>query len=186
MTAPDFPGPYGDFLRDYHAVVVDHCVRVAEAAPMDAALLEWGATLHQLLPGFPSVDALHDPSVLGRALAGFVHAVVVWHSAEHHAYGKEPVTRVPQRLRVPEPVGEDPPTDPRTWLASIDVARQELARRMFYQDSPIRCVLDVDYGFSEACLSHAQDQFFRELRECEQRQTVNYIPLDRMACSIQY
>ena len=94
--------------------------------------------------------------------------------------------RVPQRLRVPEPVGDDPPTDPRTWMDPVDVARQELARRMFYQDTPVRSVLDVQYGFSEPALATAQSQFFDELRACERAQPVPYIPLARMACSIQY
>ena len=57
---------------------------------------------------------------------------------------------------------------------------------MFYQDTPVRSVLDVQYGFSEPALATAQSQFFDELRACERAQPVPYIPLARMACSIQY
>ncbi|HCH61829.1 MAG: hypothetical protein CL927_05370 [Deltaproteobacteria bacterium] len=186
MGPPAFPGPYGDFLRDYYAVVLDHCRRVADAGAVDADLLRWSEVLSDLLPGFPAPGALSEPDTLARILAGFVHSVAVWHSAEHHAYGKEPVIRVPQRLRVPEPVGNDPATDPATWMHAVDVARQELARRMFYQDSPLRSILEVEYDFVEPSLADAKRQFVADLLMCERGQPVPYIPLARMACSIQY
>ena len=186
MGPPTFPGAYGDFLRSYYDVVLAHCRRVVEAGPIDDALVEWATVLHDLLPGFPPPDSRGEPEVLARVLAGFVHAVVVWHSAEHHAYGKEPVIKVPQRLRVSEPVGDDPDTDPRTWMRDVDVARQELARRMFYQDTPIRGILEVEYDFDEPSLADAGRQFMAELLLCERAQPVQYIPVARMACSIQY
>jgi hypothetical protein len=110
----------------------------------------------------------------------------VWHSAEHHAYGKEPVSRVPLRLRVAEPVGKDGPSDPTTWLSEVDVLRQELSRQMFYQDHPVRTLLEVAYGFAEPALQGAEARFFDELKACAAKQAAPFIPLEQMACSIQY
>ena len=134
MAAPSFPGPYAEFLRRYYDVVLAFCRRVvAEFDEGDDAVLAWGEALHQALPGFPAPADLADEDVLARALAGFVHTVAVWHSADHHTYGEWPVNQVPQRLRVPPPTGGDEAVPLHRWVSRVDLARQELARRLFYQ-----------------------------------------------------
>ena len=187
MGPPTFPGRYARFLTDYYEVVLEFCRAVAAAVPArDPILAAWGAALHEVLPGFPTVAELRDREVLARALAGFVHTVSVWHSADHHTFGEYPVNQVPQRLRVPPPKGGDPSVPLERWVRAVDIVRQELARRLFYQAHTVRSILEVDYGFAEPELERAVAEFHRELRACDQRQAVRFIPLDRIACSLQF
>lgn len=187
MAAPDFPGPYCDFLRAYYGVVLAFCRRVAGKVQRDAPeLTRWGGALHDLLPGFPAPDGLRDEEVLARAMAGFVHTVSIWHSTEHHVYGSLPVRKVPQRLRVPPPKGGDTPIAADRWIRPTDVFRQEMARQMFYEAHTVRSILEVDYAFTEPELRTAADDFFDALRACDRAQPQRFIELERIACSIQF
>lgn len=187
MAAPAFPGTYCQFLGRYYDTVLAFCRRIAaHVAPDDPLVTRWGAALADLLPGFPSPESLRNPETLARAVAGFIHSVSVWHSAEHHAYAKEPVNRVPQRLRVDEPTGNDPPVPPEQWLRRVDIARQEMARRMFYEAHTVRRILDVDYGFEDPVLRAVAADFLADLRACDRAQAHRYIDLERIACSLQF
>lgn len=187
MGPPSFPGPYAGFLGSYYEVLLGFCRRVAAAIRSDDPVLAaWGGPLHRLIPGFPSVEELRDPEILARALCGFVHAVTVWHSADHHTYGSLPVNKIPQRLRVPPPTGDDPPVPFDRWVSGVDIVRQELARQMFYEAHTVRNILEVDYGFSQPELIDAAAQLRDALRRCDREQPNRYIPLERIACSLQF
>jgi hypothetical protein len=186
MGPPAFFGEYSRFLARYYEVVLGFCRVVAHATSCDDDLERWGDALHGLLPGFPSVAELKNEDTLARALAGFVHTVSIWHSTDHHAYSEEPVTRVPQRLRVPEPTGSDSEIPPSAWLRRGDVLRQELTRRMFYEAHTVRSILETRYGFEEPELEHAAREFFEALRACDRKQPRRYIALERIACSLQF
>ncbi len=188
MAAPEFPGPYALFLRNYYEVVLAFCRDIARALPAaaDPALDRWGDTLSGILPGFPAATALREPETLARALAGFVFSVSIWHCSEHHGYAAEPVNRVPQRLRVPEPVGNDLPVPPAQWTRRVDLVRQELARRMFYDAHTLRSITEVHYGFTDPAMQRAARDFFEALGACDRAQPRRYLPLDRLACSLQF
>jgi hypothetical protein len=187
LGPPDFPGPYCVFLRAYYDVILAFCRCIAREVDVeDAAVKRWAAALHEFLPGFPSPEAIVDREVLARALTGFVHTVSVWHSAEHHVYGELPVRLVPQRLRVPPPTGNDAPIPTDQWVRATDVFRQEMARRMFYEAHTVRSMTEVDYGFTEAALKAAAADLVDALRRCDENVPRRYLPLERIACSIQF
>ena len=142
--------------------------------------------MHALLPGFPSQEALRDRETLARALAGFVHGCSIWHSAEHHAYAEIPLHHAPHRLRVAPPTGNDTPTAIDERLSRVDLFRQEMARQMFYEVHTIRRLTDVHYGFREPELQAAAQAFQADLRRCDRAQPDRFIPLDQIACSIQF
>jgi hypothetical protein len=187
MTAPSFPGPYAAFLRAYYDVILSFCRDVAaHVDPTDPALVRWGAALHALLPGFPRSEAFEDREILARALAGFVHGASVWHSAEHHLFGELPLHHVPHRLRVPPPTGDDPVIPVDEWLNPADLFRQEMARHMFYEAHSVRTLVEVDYGFDDAGLRGAARVLKAALTTCDEAQPRRFIPLDQIACSIQF
>ncbi len=187
LGPPEFPGAYCRFLSSYHHVILDFCRRVvAGVAPGDPDIAAWGAALHGFLPGFPEADALRDGETLARALAGFVHTVSVWHSAEHHAYSLEPVYKMPHRLRVPPPTGDDPPVPAEYWTRPTDIFRQEMARQMFYEAHTVRGMLQAEYGFTEPALVGAVSEFHEALRQCDRTQEKRYMELDHIACSLQF
>lgn len=187
MGPPSFPGRYAEFLACYYETLLSFCRRVAAAiAPDDPVVAAWGAALHELLPGFPSAEALREGEVLARALCGFVHTVSVWHSADHHTYGQWPVNKIPQRLRVPPPTGDDEPVPLARWIRADDIVRQEISRRLFYSAHTVRNILSVDYGFEQPELVAAVQELHAALRECDRRQPIRYIALDDIACSLQF
>lgn len=187
LTAPAFPGPYCEFLRAYYDVLLAFCRRVvAEVDPAEPVLHRWASALHELLPGFPSPGHIADRETLARVLTGFVHTVSVWHSAEHHVYGQLPVRAVPQRLRVPPPTGNDAPIPTDRWVRPTDAFRQEMARRMFYEAHTVRAIVEVDYGFEDPPLKAAARDLATALRDCDRRVPKRFIPLEAIACSIQF
>jgi hypothetical protein len=108
MEAPSFPGPYAAFLRAYYDVILAFCRRVARVVDRtDPDYVCWAAGLADLLPGFPSVEALTDE-------------------------------------------------------------------------------LEVDYGFESPDLQSAAVELRQSLRACDEAQPRRFIPLDRIACSIQF
>ncbi len=70
-------------------------------------------------------------------------------------------------------------------MHTADLFRQELARQMFYEATPIRGILDVNYGFEDPTLQAAASDFRADLRRCEADQVLR-IPLEQIACSIQF
>jgi hypothetical protein len=187
MAPPTFPGPYAEFLAGYYEVLLGFCRRVvATIAGDDPIIAKWGAPLHRLIPGFPSVEQLRDPEILARAICGFIHSVSVWHSADHHTFASWPVNRIPQRLRVPPPTGDDEPVPLDRWISGVDIVRQELARQLFYEAHTVRNILEVDYGFEQPELVAAVAELHEALRRCDRDQPNRYIPLERIACSLQF
>jgi hypothetical protein len=189
MTAPLVVGPYGAFLRSYYGVILDFCRDVCgQLDADDSDLGAWAEALHALLPGFPTAQAVADPEVLARALAGFVHSVSVWHSTEHHAYSEQECTAVPLRLRIPEPIrGMTDATGMGDWLSRADVFRHYLTREMFFKAHTVRSILDVDYGFDSVDLERSAAVFLKALRSNDSAQAGRrYIPLRRIACSLQF
>lgn len=187
MAPPSFPGPYAEFLASYYEVLLGFTRRVAAAISSDDPIIAaWGAALHRLIPGFPSVEQLRDPEILARAICGFIHSVSVWHSADHHTFGSWPVNKIPQRLRVPPPTGDDEPVPLDRWVSGVDIVRQELARQLFYEAHTIRSILEVDYGFEQPELVAAVAELHEALRRCDREQPTRYISLDRIACSLQF
>ncbi|HVI03706.1 MAG TPA: hypothetical protein VM869_33670, partial [Enhygromyxa sp.] len=187
MAPPSFPGPYAEFLGRYYEILLGFTRRVAAVIPSDDPIVAaWGAALHRLLPGFPSAEQLQDPEVLARAICGFIHSVAVWHSADHHTFASLPVNKIPQRLRVPPPTGDDDPVPLDRWISGVDIVRQELARQLFYEAHTIRSILEVDYGFEQPELIAAVAELHEALRRCDREQPIRYIPLERIACSLQF
>ena len=189
MAAPDFPGDFCAFLGMYYEAVLSFCRRVVATVWTDDPCIQaWGRTLHGLLPGFPSPEALRDPEVLARALAGFVHTVSVWHSADHHGYTAQSINKIPLRLRIDPPTGHDDETIPMDqWQSRTDVFRHAMAREMFFKPTVIRNILDVGYGFESFALRRAAQNLKADLKTIDetslaQRQT----PLEQIACSIQF
>lgn len=188
MEAPAFPGPYCAALRAYYDVVLDFCREVVDrVSPDDVAVLRWADALGGLLPGFPDAEAIRDPEVLARALAGFVHGVSIWHSLEHHIYSQIPIRQTPHRLRVAPPVGGEASTSDWERWTTTDLFRQELGRQLFYEAHTLRGMLDADYGFTDPRLQDAVGRFHQALRACESGLPPRYRGLDDVvACSIQF
>jgi hypothetical protein len=87
---------------------------------------------------------------------------------------------------LPPPTGDDEPVPFDRWISEVDVVRQELARQMFYEAHTVRNILEVDYGFEQPELRAAVAELHEALQRCDREQRNRYIPLRRIACSLQF
>ena len=184
MQAPGFPGAFCEHLTAYYEVVLKLCRAVAGTLPQDdPAVARWGEALHALLPGFPAPEALRDSEVLARALAGFIHTVTVWHSADHFGFGALSIREIPMRLRIEGPEDDTPPEQ---WVSTTDIFRHHLAREMFFKDNTIRALTDIHYDFDIPEHIAAAEVFSSDLARVDAAAEPGQIPLSHIACSIQF
>jgi hypothetical protein len=122
-----------------------------------------------------------------EAVSTFIHTVSVVHSADHHGYGQEPISRLPLRLRVPPPASRRSPRLDRGRLVwKRDVFRQWLARRMYFEPSTVVSLVDVKYGFDDSRLQADAAAFRQRLLRLDRKLPRRFIPLERIASSIQF
>lgn len=185
---------YGDFLAAYYDVLLWMTSRVVEhISPIDDDVGEWADHCASWLPGFPDRAAItREPSLLARALASIVLDNSVGHSADHYIYGTEVQEReVPFRLHteVPSQAHRAEP-DLRTLVTARDNFNYRMCMRMFFEPHVIERLRDVDYGFHDAELRRANQEFQSRIGQMDaQLESAGiriYIPADEIATSVQY
>ena len=185
LIPPEFPGPYGQALKQYYDVILLFCRTVVSQVDSND-FVEWADELNEFVPGFPSGKEILDVEVLARVLTGYIHSVSVWHYMEHTLYSRLPVHHNPHRIRVEPPTGDDMKTEWWQRTRHSDLFRQEIARRMFYEGHTVRCMLDVKYNFSIEELVNAANLFRQDLVAVDESLPSDLQLLDDMACSIQF
>ncbi len=158
----------------------------------------WAFYISQWLNGFPDEhqildkDSQGDP-LLVSCLTTFIWDVSVAHSLDHRAFGLLGPHHTPFRIRVPPPDGREAPAyDRRDFTSGWDMFKSTLAFEMFFKPHNIQLLKDITYGFESETLRAAEQQFQSDLVETEKRLIADgidvhqYIPLDEIACSIQY
>ena len=185
LSPPEFPGPYGQALKQYYDVILQFCRTVVSQVELND-LVEWADELSELVPGFPCGKEILDVETLARVLTGYIHSVSVWHYMEHKLYSRLPVHHNPHRIRVEPPTGDEMKTEWWQRTRHTDLFRQEIARRMFYECHTVRCMLDVQYNFTNEVLVNAANRFKQDLVDVDESLPSDLQLLDDMACSIQF
>lgn len=190
LQCPTIHSDYGTFLKHYYTCIHGFVAKVlSEVSPKDPHILGWANHISQLVPGFPGGSQISENHLLVNAVTTFIFNVSVFHSSDHHAYvGRGSINQVPLRLRFPPPSSKDAgPIDMKNAIYRQDVFRQHMATEMFFRDFPITKLAQVDYEFESEALIRLNAEFHDALKKTEAELTVRpYIPLDQIACSIQY
>lgn len=186
MAMPEVVGPYGRFLKAYHAVIARHVERTLESVqPGDPHVVTWAQEISQQLPGFPGLLEIAQPGVLARAVTSFVAGVSLHHSSDHANYGGSNPFKAPLRLRVPPPSSRQIPKFELSRLVwRRDMFRQLMAHEMFFKVHTIKPLVDVQYNFVAPELAGSARRFVEELRACKPG-TRQYVPLEMIGTSIQ-
>jgi len=173
-------------LFDFAKTVVDD--KLAGGADQDA--IAWADHCASWLPGFPSSTELAVDDGLARAFASIVLDVSVGHSADHYLYSKVNLQEVPFRLRTDVPTESTTHApDPGTLTTWKDNFHYRMCMLMFFNPYLIQGLTEVDYGFTEAPLRAAAQACRDALIETDRAlraDGIDYVPLDQIACSVQY
>lgn len=180
-------GRYGDFLKAWYDVMLAFVKRVvADIDDGDPAVRRWADEIAKYVPGFPNGRQIFEGDTLAQAVTTYIHNVSVVHSADHHAYAVLPVNKVPLRMRVPAPSRKKKPELDKA-LRRTDVFRHRMARQMYFKTITLNALQHTRYDFSQPELQAAATDFQQSVRAlAASLPGREYIPLDRIATSIQF
>ena len=145
------------------------------------------------MPGFPSGDDLfNDRELLIGTVAYYMFDISVGHTVDHYNYGRMNIRKIPLRIRQAPPKKDDKIQLKREKLTKFwDFGKYEMARRLFFDASTKTALIDSDYNFGKRNqnLQKVVSQFKKELREVDEAlkaKGAQYIPLEKIAASIQF
>ena len=180
--------PYGRYRRDWFANVEQF---VAESLPanasQDPALARWADSIAAWVPGFPGARAIRQPGALVEALTTFIAHTGLFHTADHHSYGKLDAAEVPWRLRVAPPNRVRPSQlDYATLVSTEDKFRHLLAQPMFFESTVVESIDELRYDFGPDEDHAACTRFARRMRSLDQRWAGSSFPSSaELATSVQ-
>lgn len=180
---------YGVFLDEYYKVFYNFVGKVLkDVNKSDPMLKNWASYISMWIPGFPNGDEILEGDNLQRVIAYFLWDVSVAHSADHYLFSLSDMQKVPIRLRHKPPTKKHQAKIKHNRLMSaMDLTRYKLAMVLFFGPSNVTHLMDVDYKFGNDKLNKASEDFFEDLKKCEQNLKVKkYIPLSEVSASIQY
>lgn len=206
--ALDIPSDFGRVLKAYHETITEFVRKVVayvltqpDQRKRDEEIYYiqcWAHYIAHWMPGFPDADRIleldekGDPYLVS-AVTAYIWDVSVAHSLDHRSFYRLHPNRTPFRIRVPPPTSNRiDAVSPRRILHGWDLFKATLAFDMFFQPHNVELLQDVQYGFGNAVLDGAVEDFRRALVETEARLAAsgvvveNYIPLGEIATSIQY
>ncbi len=185
------PSIYGDYLNSSYEILRDFCQEVLDASgvnPSEKLLGTWADSIASFLDGFPNAREIQEKGTLGDVIATFIHTVSFAHSADHIAYAKESLRKVPLRIRVPPPsLGGSFVLDRKKLLRKTDLFRHRMAWRMYFRANTLRRFTEVTYSFKSGRALLALDRMRARFQTWD-RGTLpqRFATLDQIACSIQY
>lgn len=181
MEPQEIYGPYGDFLEAYWWVVYDFVSNIINNIDLNYDDLEdWAQQLNIMIPGFPDAIEIRESDNLIRVLTSFIHNVSVEHSADHFSYASYEPKEIPLRLRK-----NMKHVEKHFFIKGEDFVRQQLANEMFFKVHTIKKLIDVQYEFPDALINYTKE-FKKALKMTETKVPKGFIPVDQIACSIQF
>lgn len=186
------PSEYGDFLGAYFQPVVKFCTTVAQVIlqndPQDRWVVGWARYIRQWIPGFPDESLMHDPNVLGGAMARFIWDVTIGHGTDHQSFSADiSVVSKYLRIRVPPPESKIiTPVDPAAIYTRNDTFRASLCNKMFFAPTTVTTLATTVYDFDDPVLITAAQTFQADLRATDAGLSRRYMALNELPGSIQY
>ncbi|MEW5851894.1 MAG: hypothetical protein AB2A00_24100 [Myxococcota bacterium] len=189
VAGAEVEGPYGEFLRAYWNTFKGFVTTVLQKLPpRDPLVARWADHIAPWVKGFPDSRTIFEGDTLANVITTYMHDVSVAHACDHYDLGTYSINKLPLRLRVPPPASPDiPKQDPAKFMKKVDVFKYKMAAKMFFDPTNVTLLHEVDYNFTDPQLIQANNVFLQALRETEANLKVkNFIPLNQIACSIQY
>lgn len=180
---------YGEFQDEYYKAFYDFIsVVLKDVKKDDYFVASWAKWVSQNVPGFPDEKKIFEGDNLIKAVAFYLWDVTIGHTVDHYDYGNMDVRKIPLRLRQAPPT-KDVKMFKRSKLVKFwDTGKYIMAQILFYQPTTVTKLIDTEYQFDKPEQMAAVETFFTKLRELDkrfERDGMRYIPLDKIARSIQ-
>jgi hypothetical protein len=187
---PKIYSGYGKFLDAYYETIYDFVDDIVKTIPdQDIHVRNWADYINTWIPGFPDGEEVFKGKTLTEVVAYFIWDVTVGHTIDHHNYSEMDVQQVPLRLRQAPPKKGTKIESYKALQTPIDLMKYKLAMRLFFGPTVVTKLIDAKYDFSDKALLARAQKFKSDLRETEKRlneKGLKYVPLDGIACSIQF
>lgn len=186
---------YGDLLDQYYAVIKKFVRKILEDLNEEEVfyLKKWADYIAGAVPNFPSgKQIINDNELLIETVAYFLFDITVSHSIDHYSYGNMDLRKIPLRLRHPAPTKEKKIKLNRRKLTTFwDYGKYRMANILFFRPTTVTSLINTEYDFGKRNkkLQSVVKEFHKELRELDKKlqdEGIQFIPLDKVAASIQY
>jgi hypothetical protein len=187
---PKIYSGYGTFLDAYYETIYAYVDDVVKTIPdQDIHVRNWADYINTWVPGFPDSKEVFKGKTLTEVVSYFIWDVTVGHTIDHHNYSEMDVQQVPLRLRQAPPKKGTKIESYKALQTPIDLMKYKLAMRLFFGPTVVTKLIDAKYDFSDKALLARAQKFKSDLRETEKElneKGLKYVPLDGIACSIQF
>jgi hypothetical protein len=187
---PKIYSGYGTFLDAYYETIYKFVDEVVKIIPSDDLhVRNWANYIYSWIPGFPNGDEIFKGKTLTEVVAYFIWDVTIGHTIDHHNYGEMDVQKVPMRIRQAPPKKGTKIKSYKALQTPIDLMKYRLAMRLFFGPTVLTKLIDVKYDFKDPALLASAEKFKADLRQTEKNlkeQGLVYVPLEGIACSIQF
>lgn len=184
------PFEFGKFLAKYWNAVHDFVKEFITDIPFeDETTTLWANDVAHFVPGFPDGKEIWKDDNLSRALATYIYTVTFSHAADHYNYSQTNINQLPSRIRVRPPSSDyrNVPLKKGKIFNRGDLHRHHLAMEMYFKPTNLITILDAKYTTFNAKEALAVEKFKDNLTQIEENlDTLNYLPLNQVATSIQY
>lgn len=190
MKEPNLETDYGVYLRTYYRVIRKFIEKIVSDIPKDEVWTKrWADYVQKYVPDFPSGDEIFEGDNLVRAITSYFFIVTVGHSVDHYNYGCLDKREIPLRLRQAAPKKGDKMIDRSKLCNAIDLMKYYMADTLFFSPTTVTSMIDTKYKFTKKEHKEAVKVFKEELRAAEKEllaKGIKYMPLDKIAASIQF
>lgn len=189
MKPPKVWASYGDFQDRYYDAFYQFVAEILKDVKSDDYFVAcWAKWISQNVPGFPNEKEIFEGDNLIQAVAFYMWGVTVGHTVDHYNYGGMDIQKIPLRLRQAPPIRGTKMKSRRKLTKFWDNAKYNMAQILFYRPTTVTHLIDTEYEFVFNSQNAAAETFFKKLRELDQKfeqEGIQYIPLNKIARSIQ-
>jgi hypothetical protein len=190
MEPPKIYSSYGTWLEGYHREIYNFTKKVLAKVPKnDIHVLKWAKYVAQEVPGFPNEKEIFQGDNFVKAVSMYLWTITVAHSADHYNYGRMDIRKIPMRIRQEPPYRGIKMKDRSKLTKFWDYGKYEMARVLFFKANEVTHLIKTEYKFKEPSLQEEVKNFKKRLERFDktcQEQGIQFMPLDKIAASIQY
>ncbi len=187
----NFESGYSKFQNAYFDLIKEFVSEILKDVQKDDRVVKhWANYIAHWVPGFPNGDEIFKGNTLVEVVSYYIWDITVGHSIDHYDYGRMNVREIPLRIRQAPPRNKEVSLNRKNLTNAIDHMKYKMAQKLFFSPTNVTKLMDVDYKF-ESNKHRELNAYFRDdlralAKKLKETSTREYIPLDEIACSIQY
>lgn len=190
MEPPKIYSNYGTWLEGYHKEIYNFVRNVLKDVKTDDIhVLRWAKYVSEHVPGFPNQREIFQGDNFVKAVTMYFWTITVAHSADHYNYGRMDIRKIPMRIRQQPPYHGIKMENRKKLTKFWDYGKYEMARVLFFKANEVTTLIKTEYDFEDPEFQNYVRQFKERLMRYDKtcvEQGIQFMPLDKIAASIQY